>query len=998
MTQPCSHSRYLIVFTALIGAWILPEPALADSNDFREKVFPILKKRCFKCHGGEDKLKGSFRITSRAGLLRGGDLGAGFDADDPKKSLVLTMLSYDDDDHQMPPKAKLAKDEIAVLTKWVESGAVYDVDLEIKGRPGEGSKKGFSISAEDRNWWAYRPVSRKGPPKVSDPKWSKNPIDAFIFSRLSEEGLNPNAPAGPGVLIRRLSYDLTGLPPTPEEVATFEAAFLKNADMAYDALIDDLLARPQYGEKWARHWLDIVRYAESNGFERDNSKPEIWRYRDYVITAFNEDKPYDQFVTEQLAGDEITKPTMDSLTATGYYRLMQWDDEPADRKQHVYDVLADNVLVTGEAFLGTTMGCARCHDHKADPVSQKDYYSFMAFFHGITPYQTEGTMRSWAKPEMLADFEVKRKKRIAQKQALVKKVASEMTAYLDEIGELHPKGKVKVPVKTFVQDARKSPVAWSYITTTPAPGWKEVASKSFKNWTRGQSGFGKRGTPNSHVMTEWTTPEIWMRTDFGAKQIPEHLVLEIYHDEDVEVYLNGVEIFRAKGHVTDYQVIELGAEALTAFQTGKNVLAVHCRQTKGGQFIDLALRTGPEKPGSLSEALQWGGKRLENRLKKKFAREVVKEWRDAKDEIKSILRESPGIPLNIVKETGPKPMPLHVHRRGSAHAPGDAVVPAFPAVLGDSDSPTPAVFSPVKQLIGPKSSGRRLALAKWMVSPENPLLSRVIMNRLWQHHFGRGIVPSTNDFGKLGEKPTHPGLLDFLAAELMNRDWSLKSMHRLILKSRTYRMSSAPNETNLAKDPANDFFWRYNMRRLTAEEMRDSMLALSGKLNLHDFGGKWVFPPLPKEVLATASRPGSSWPVSKNEEDHYRRSIYIYTKRSLRFQMLADFDQADTDSPCAVRFATTVPTQALTMLNSKFVNDQAVLFAQRLRSGSDASIEAQVKRGLELAFQRQPEAAEIRHCAGLIRKLKAEKGLSNEAAMERFALLVLNLNEFVYLD
>jgi hypothetical protein len=271
------------------------------------------------------------------------------------------------------------------------------------------------------------------------------------------------------------------------------------------------------------------------------------------------------------------------------------------------------------------------------------------------------------------------------------------------------------------------------------------------------------------------------------------------------------------------------------------------------------------------------------------------------------------------------------------------------------------------------------------------------MNRLWQHHFGRGIVPSTNDFGQLGERPTHPELLTFLAAELIRRGWSLKEMHRLILQSRTYRMSSAPNEENLLRDPQNDLFWRFNMRRLTAEEMRDSMLSLSGRLNLEQ-GGPWVYPPLPPEVLATASRPGKGWPISAKEEEHYRRSIYIHVKRSLRYQMLADFDQADTDTPCAVRFTTTVPTQALTMLNSRFVNDQASLFAESLRAGSGRGIRGQIARGLSLVYQREPRPDEIDHCVELVETLQTERGLSEEEAMNRFALVALNLNEFVYLD
>ena len=996
MAKPCLIPFLVATTTLAVTA------ARADDGAvfYKEKVFPILEERCFSCHGGEEKLKGNFRVTSREGLVAGGDYGTGIDEANPEKSLLLEMVSYKDDDYQMPPKEKLSDADIATLTEWVKMGAPYDPELEIKGDASE--RRGFTITDEQRKWWAYQPVAKPAIPKVDSElaafidEANPNPIDAFLLHDLSEAGLTPNGPTDAKALLRRVYYDLIGLPPTPEEASQFATSFANDPNKALDAVVDDLLARPQYGEKWARHWLDLVRYAESNGFERDNSKPHIWRYRDYVISAFNEDKPYDQFVIEQLAGDEIANPTMASVTATGFHRLMQWDDEPADRKQHVYDVLADNVLVTSETFLGMTLGCARCHDHKADPISQKDYYSFMSFFHGVTPYETPGTIRPWAEPAELTAFEAKRKDRVAAKRKDIEALERDMIAHLKEIGKFQ-KDKAAPSVRTYVDDARGTPATWSFVTSAPAPGWKEVGSKAFKNWTKAQGGFGTKGTPNSFVTTEWKEPEIWMRTNFGAKEIPESLVLEIYHDEDVEVYLNGVEIFKASGHITDYQLVELGQNALDAFQTGNNVLAIHCKQTKGGQFIDASLRTGPQMPGTLPVALNRGGKRLEGEVSKHFGRDIVKEWRDAKNALNGIQREMPGTPLNVVKESGPKPLPLQVHLRGSAHAPGDEVEPAFPAVLGGGDDPIPATYEQVKHDVGPATSGRRLALAKWIASPENPLTSRVIMNRLWQHHFGRGIVPSTNDFGQLGEDPTHPELLDFLAATLVEKGWSLKEMHRLIISSRAYRRSSAPDSHNLLEDPQNNLFWRYDMRRLTAEEIRDSLLALSGNLNLEQ-GGPWVYPELPPEVLATASRPGKGWPISKEKKDHYRRSIYIHVKRSLRYQMLADFDQADTDTPCAVRFATTVPTQALAMLNSKLVNDQAVVFAEMLRAGSEDDLRSRIYRGLALVTQREPEEAEVEHCVELVERLQSERGLTEEQAMERFALVAMNLNEFMYLD
>lgn len=971
-------------------------PDEASRQFYADQVFPILQEHCFKCHGGEEKLKGNFRITSREGLLRGGDLGSGLDEENPAQSLVLEMVNYGNEDYQMPPKAKLPDAEIEILTRWVvEHDAAFDPDLEIKGSADE-SRRGFTISDEDRRWWSYQPVKRPEIPPVSRPDWIVNEIDAFVLKGLDEAGLKPNPEAEPGALCRRVHYDLIGLPPKLDEVEAFEAAWVEDPAKAWEGLIDDLLARPQYGEKWARHWLDIVRYAESNGFERDNPKPEIWRYRDYVIDAFNQDKPYDQFIIEQLAGDEIDEPTLASLAATGFHRLMQWDDEPADRKQHVYDVLADNVQITSEAFLGTTMGCARCHDHKADPISQKDYYSFMSFFHGVTHYQTQGTITFWASTKEREKFKIEQDKKFDAAKAKLDGIGEKLRAFYEDEGVLARKGEVNAV--TFIDSVRGKGATWEYTLQKPTTDWKEVGFRN-KSWLKSPGGFGNGNPPNSVIKTQWNSSEIWARSSFGLKDLPTSLTLEIYHDEDVEVYLNGVEVFRATGYVTDYKTVTLGKDAVDALQTGRNTIAVHCKQTGGGQFLDLALRNAPGGKHDdlpLVEIVRRNqGQSMKQKVKQRLGEDLITQYMNLTREIQSISKAQAGIALNVVKESGPNPEPMQVHLRGSAHAPGDQVVPAFLSVLGDSSEPTPAKFTPVQSEIA-HTSGRRLALAEWIASPDNPLTTRVIMNRMWQHHFGRGIAPSTNDLGRLGEAPTHPELLDWLAAELVERGWSLKEMHRLILKSQTYRMSSAPNEANLAVDPGNRHFWRFNMRRLTAEELRDTILAISGQLNL-EAGGPSVFPPLPPEVLATASRPGKGWPISNNEADHYRRSVYIHVKRSLRHQFLADFDQADTDSPCAVRFATTVPTQALAMLNSGFVNRQAEVLAEKLRREHNAP-EAQVRAGLERAFQRAATDDEIRQCLNFMESLKSEAGLDDKAALDRFALLALNLNELIYLD
>ncbi|RFC44238.1 MAG: Protein of unknown function DUF1553/DUF1549/Planctomycete cytochrome C [Verrucomicrobia bacterium] len=979
MTRPFSFLLLL-----LAPAWSAP----ADAEKFyAEKVHPILASNCFECHGEKDKLRGGLRLTSQAGLRKGGDLGPAIDETNLGASLLLRMISYQDDEHQMPPKAKLRESDAAVLRQWVGMGAPYDPALEIHGK----DHAGFAITAAQREHWAYRHLVEPAVPGNR----GGHPIDAFLDAKLKSAGLTRNGPAEAEPLARRLHYNLTGLPPTLEEVRSFaDQARREGLGRAVAARVDLLLASPAYGEHWARHWLDLVRYAESNGFERDNPKPHIWRYRDYVVEAFHADRPYDRFIIEQLAGDEMPEVTQASLTATGYHRLMQWDDEPADGEQHRYDVLADNVQVTAETFLGTTLGCARCHDHKADPFSQRDYYSFMAFFHGVTPYQTAGSIVPWASGGEKMAFEAARAQRLSEAKAALESLDGELAAWLKETGRLG--GKPMKPMH-WVDDAQGAGAEWSYTTQLPVPDWKETSFRP-SGWSKGRGGFGMPQTPGAIVRTEWQTPEIWLVTSFGLDALPEDLSLRLHHDEDVEVYLNGTEIYRAKGYLTEYTTVPLGEVALKALQTGRNTLAVHCLQRGGGQYIDVSLRSGIGGFATVAEALREGREEIRKAAQARFGRDMVKQRQDLTARIEAIQKEVPGIPLNAVQETRGEVRPLHIHLRGSAHALGTPVEPAFPAVLAspDANPPVPASVGKVERE-GATSSGRRLALARWMASGDNPLTARVMVNRIWQHHFGRGIVPSSNDFGQLGEDPTHPELLDYLASRFIASGWSVKAMHRLILTSEAAQMSSAGTPQGLARDPSNELFWRANMRRLTAEEIRDSILAVTGKLNASKTGGPSVFPPLPPEVLATSSRPGANWPVSPDPADHVRRSLYIHVKRSLRHPFLADFDQADTDSPCAVRFATTVPTQALAMLNSGFTNQQAALLGERLWR-EEPDLESRVRSALRLVTQREPEAKDERIATELVRRLQSVGSLDERAALDHLALLALNLNEFVHLD
>jgi hypothetical protein len=1113
----------LVVLVGLVrsedGKQAVPKFTAAEVQFYQKQVLPILQANCFKCHTGK-KVRGGLRLDSRAAIMAGGDSGPAIKM--PLEASPLIKAINFRDGLEMPPKGKLSHSHIEILTKWARMGLPFPEGKEevVKAAPAHKSMK---VTEEDRNWWAYRPVRAVAPPVVRNTAWVSNPIDHFILAKLEAKGLSPAAPAGRMALVRRVYYDLTGLPPSPAEID----GFIKDARPdAYERLVDRLLASPAYGEKWGRHWLDLVRFAETHGYERDSAKPFAWRYRDYVIDSFNEDVPYDQFLREQLAGDEMEKVTPRSLIATGYYRLGLWDDEPADPAQARYDILDSIVSTTGQLVLGMSIGCARCHDHKKDPVPQRDYYRLLAFFHDITPMNRENLRRITTPDDqrhLAEEIRAKQERegklyqqiyRLEQQflAALASKkgfdrsrlVGSDIVdlAYrfyrdtwekLPDFDAIKPEdtgkaagnrfslapasrqeaiglvfeGKLKVPQKgeytfhlestdgarllvngksvidrpnrgrqrgagkaslvaglvpirleyfnTYAQphlsvawegpgvkrrplsdeggsagqvilpDARRSPTLWRYTTTTPERGWMKPAFDD-AGWKTGPAGFGTRGTPGTVVRTTWNTADIWLRKSFTVDRIPGSLALDLHHDDDVEVYLNGRPILRSRGFLTAYRRIDLPAFAVRLLRKGTNTLAVHCMQTTGGQYIDVGLVADARV--DLSSLVRTHGEEL-------LGGETLRRYQALKSELSRSHRVQPqaGMPVMCVQERGTTPTRLLV--RGNPHAPGDTVTPSVPEVLTPSSSPRPR-FGGEGQGVRGQSSGKRRALASWLTDPQNPLTARVMVNRLWQFHFGRGIVPTPSDFGKLGELPTHPELLDYLAGEFVCGGWKIKRLHRLILLSSTYRMSSRGNPEALLKDPANTLFWRFNMRRLTAEEVRDSMLAVSGRLNRR-MSGPGIYPTIPHEVLQGQSMPGSGWGQSSPEEQA-RRSVYIHVKRSLVVPILQNHDLADTDASCAVRYTTTVPTQALGMLNGDFTNAQARDLAARLSSEASGALEAQVRLAIRLSTGRVPPADEVKRDVAFIKELTAEGDLDAKAALAAYCLLLLNTNEFMYLD
>lgn len=805
----------------------------SDLEFFESQIVPLLKDNCLKCHSG-DEPKGELDLTTREGLLAGGESGPAVDLEDHAESNLLDAVQYES--WEMPPTGKMSPDKIDAITAWVKGGLAWPDEMKaIEFEAEEGPPE---VNEESKQFWSFQPVVDPELPAVGSAK-IQNGIDAFVLAKLEANDLSLASKAEPRELIRRAHYDLLGLPPSKELVERFAA---DPSQEAFAKIVDELLESPHYGEQWGRHWLDLVRYAETNSYERDGAKPFVWRYRDYVIRSFNDDKPYDQFVMEQLAGDELREVTTASKIATGYYRLGRWDDEPADPALAFYDDIDDIVTTTGQTFLGLTINCARCHDHKIDPIPQKDYYRMVAFFRNVKRYGVRSA-------ESVNDSSID---------------------YIDEPGEQAAYNAEKQKYEKQLQQTRKT---------------LKVIEKKF---------------------------------------------VDDLNDVEKQEFVH-----------------DMNKHAIAAKRSGTLLTEQEVRRY---------------------------GKQLE--------RQRVLERNPPKSQAKAL----------VVKEDVRQLKPTYVLIRGNPGAHGDEVSPGFPSVL----SPPEAVV-PQELLEGAKTSGRRRELAKWICDPKNPLTARVMANRLWQFHFGRGIVRSSSDFGFQGTAPTHPELLNWLASRFVDGGWSLKTMHRLIMNSATYQQSSRSDETAYQKDPNNDLFWRFDMRRLTAEEIRDSILSVTGLLNAKKMYGPSIYTDIPDEVKAGQSRPGSGWGKS-SPEDENRRSVYIHAKRSLPDPLLEAFDMADMDLTCPVRFVTTQPTQALGMLNSEFIGKQASTLADFVQEKAGDEVPAQVRLALELVTQRPATDSEVERGVKLIESLKKKHALDDVKARHYFCLVALNLNEFMYLD
>ncbi len=963
----CASAALLWFAYAVTTVWAEDVPAKL----FDEQVKPILTSRCLACHGADHK--GGLDLRSRATLLKGGESGAVIEPGRPQESLLIDYV----ESQQMPPKKPLSADEVAILTRWVANGAYFpDESLDL-----------FSQTSDTRagyDWWSLRPLSDAPPPQPDETcvAWSQHPIDRFIYAQLRQQGLSPSPRAEKRTLIRRATYDLTGLPPTLEEMAAFEA---DQREDAYDRLLDRLLASPHYGEHWGRHWLDVVRFGESNGYERNQIIDNAWPFRDYVIRSLNDDKPFDQFVREQLAGDVIGPGQPDVEVGTTFLVCGPYDDvgnqDPEQAAQIRANTIDDVIRATSETFLGLTVGCSRCHDHKFDPIRQSDYYSLYATFAGIHHGSREvgAAEQKRQRAEQLTPLN-KRKEELEQERS---QLEHDVTAAALQRADEFARDWTRPPVSRRGTEEVFPPVQARYVrltvqgTDTDPNAGGGYRIDEFEVWTSGgeprnvalagNGGQAKGKSPVAKDFADAYSAALAVDGEFGSPWIasgPE-LVITLAQSETI-----GRVVFSSD------RTGAAGDQSVGTF-VGEYQIAV---SVDGQDWQEVA---SSETRQPVTEAHR--RKRLVDRAITKQQRQRRADLNAQLAEVNRQISEVPPLPSWWVGTFQQADGPFHIFVGGSPQKIGDVVVPASVSALD-------RVTHSYKLAADAPESERRRQLAEWITAPDNPLTPRVLANRLWHYHFGTGIVDTPSDFGFMGGRPTHPELLDWLATQVHSADWQLKGLHKLIMSSQTYQQVSDLDEAAARIDADSRYLWRFPPRRLSAEEIRDTILMIAGKMDFTAGGPGFRLYRYLQDNVATYV------PLDQFGPATYRRSVYHQNARAMLIDMMTEFDAPDCAFATPRRSATTTPLQALTMMNHSFTIDMARFLAERIErdvppkaSGADSAASetaAQVMRAFELAFARQPDEHEITAAVGLVQQY----------GLPAFCRAILNTNELIYVD
>ena len=971
------RSNHALVVALLLG---YSAAAFAESGDdaaavevsFEKQVRPILKAHCLECHGEGEEIEGGIDLRLRRFILKGGDSGPAFVEGKPEESPLFELTSTE----EMPPgDTKLTPDEIATIRKWIESGA-----KTLRPEP-ESIRDGVYVPEEDRNFWSFVPIRNPKVPEVEHHDRVRTPVDAFLLRRLEQESLSFSPDADRRTFIRRATFDLIGLPPSPEDVQRFVD---DKEPKALEKLIDRLLDSPEYGERWGRHWLDVVGYADSEGYTIDDSvRGNAYHYRDYVIRAFNDDLPFDQFIREQIAGDEMIGFPKENLApdetakliATGFLRMVPDGtgsssvEQPIARNQ----VMADAIQVVGSSLLGLTLNCAQCHNHRYDPIPQTEYYQVRAIFEPAYDW------KNWRNPQarLVSLYTDDDRNAAAEVEAEAKKVDTQYQQRSDVLIAETLEDQLVQHVPAELRDALRE----AYQTT---------AAK-------------RTDEQNAHLKKY---PKI-LKISRGSLYL---------YDREIRVKLAELKKTYDAQRKKKLEAAQTKALAALPADVTKQLLAVIATPS--------AKRTEPQKKlladHSAVEVT------LENL--NEFDQNGAEELKQLKAEIDSTKERAPQLEAisNRAKAIRAK-KPNEDFVRAMSEIPGE-VPETFFFSRGDHRNPVqtlepaaltvPAIGQAVEIPINNdklKTTGRRLAYANYLTSNKQPLVARVLVNRFWMHHFGKGIVGTPGDFGLLGERPSHAELLDWLASDFMANGWSLKHFHKLIMTSTAYRQAlrAIPMDD---VDPDNRLLSGMSLQRLEAETLRDSVLAISGKLNPKRFG-----PPIPvmldrvgQAVIGieneNAGRPGATIDM-KGEE--FRRSVYVQVRRSRPLEMLDAFDAPRMSPNCESRPSSTVAPQSLLLMNSDFVLEQSTVFAQRVTKEAGADGKAQVQRAWELAFCRSPNAEEIEQALAFIAQQAEHLKNSSDAkkladgdksktpellALASFCQTLFSSNRFLYVD
>ena len=943
----------------ILTLWVCGDARAADEVDFQTDVQPILAEHCLECHGA-DRPKAGLNLglrDSSFGALKSGNIAVV--SGDAAASVLIKRITHADPDKRMPKdRPALSPQQIQTLTWWIEQGAAWQAH------------------------WAYQPIERPVPPDVRDQRWPRNAIDRFVLAELERRGIEPSPEADRYTLIKRVHYDLVGLPPTPEEVD----AYVKDTSVrAYEDLVERVLASPRFGERWGRHWLDKARYADSDGYEKDRPRPDAWRYRDWVINAINEDMPFDEFTVTQLAGDLLPAPpeaTAEQKLATAFHRQTLTNEEGGvDKEQFRVEATFDRAETTGAVWLGLTVGCARCHSHKYDQITQHEYYGLYAFFNNADEAVTQVPISAeqWREFEQKNAVHLAKVRNAEQRLAAAKAKLAERADKLEsqlreqlasttddmpaiallEIVSANSKGRAKLKEQkngSYLASGRQTANdVYTIAAKVPEQGLTGVRLEMLPHASLPKDGPGRSNGGN------FVLSEIALHEKRGGEQVPVTL-----HSPTADFSQNGWNVagtLDGKGDTGWAISPQMGKEHHATFRTvrpihgdseARLIITLDQRYKGGdhsiGHFRLLGLTgdhagTVPAYVRSIvaTPADQRDAKQREQLLD--YLAELDAQTRGVMAEVAALKQRGPKPPVMDVRilEERDEVRPTHLLHRGDFLSPGEEVEPG-----------TLAVLPPLKVREGTRPT--RLDLARWLVSDENPLTPRVAVNHIWFNLFGEGLVPTGSDFGVRGEQPSHPALLDWLASELMRSGWSRKHVIRLIVNSATYRQASAHRPALAQIDPLNRLLARQNRVRVQGEIVRDLHLAASGLLT-DQIGGPSVFPPMPADVAALSYANNFKWAESKGE-DRYRRGMYTFFKRTAPHPDLMTFDCPDANVTMVERHTSNTPLQALTTLNADAFAEASRAMAKRLLMRDAADDAARLTYAFRLCMARPPGSEE----------------------------------------